>query len=152
MGGPNQKDVGLFMRGISNLGVSAALDTAPPTFSLQQATVGNDLGGTAGDLVFTFDSAITDAGTSVALADFVLKTGTANQAASDTVTDPFTLLPHNNVKFTVRPGTLMLNSLSHAGNTVLISGVVSATIIDAVGNTIVDVDQVVTNSYSLPVS
>tara|TARA_B000000460_G_scaffold249446_1_gene230561 strand:+ start:6028 stop:7647 length:1620 start_codon:yes stop_codon:yes gene_type:complete len=135
MGGPNQTDVGLFMRGISQ---ANTLDTAPPTFTMQHASTDTPLGFVAGDIIFIFDNAVSDAGTELETADFVLKTGLAGATPPVTVpTSKYDLVENvADKKYVLRPTQLMLNDMIDGEATTLISGYVPATTQDAGGNAI----------------
>ena len=77
IGGPRQNDVGLFMEGMSH---TNTVDVTSPTFTMSQITsAGAEMSvSRSGDMLFTFDSAITDSdGNDLQASDFVIQTGVA---------------------------------------------------------------------------
>ena len=151
MGGPNQENVGLFMRGISQ---TNTIDKAPPTFTMQHASSAQSYGYSAGDVIFTFDNAVTrdSLGAEFEDSDFVIRTGIqglsagqANDTASILVPDAqYNLIADPaNKKYVIRPvaASAFANALAYtdaAGET-MISGGVPATTQDLAGNAIVTV-------------
>tara|TARA_B100000519_G_C14227068_1_gene430551 strand:+ start:39 stop:1712 length:1674 start_codon:yes stop_codon:yes gene_type:complete len=82
IGGPRQNDVGLFMEGMSH---TNSVDVTSPTFTLSQiTTAGAEMSvSRSGDMLFTFDSAITDSdGNDLQASDFVIQTGVGGDQGS----------------------------------------------------------------------
>lgn len=155
MGGPNQENVGLFMRGISQ---ANTVDTAPPNFTMQHASSAQSYGYSAGDVIFTFDNAVTknSLGAEFEDSDFVIRTGIegASDVGSATILVPdaqYNLIADPaNKKYVIRPvaASAFANALAYtdaAGET-MISGGVPATTQDLAGNAIVTVSGVVASA------
>lgn len=159
MGGPNQENVGLFMRGISQ---ANTIDTASPTFTMKHATSAQNYGYSAGDIIFTFDNAVTQnaAGSEFEDADFVIVTGEAGSWAGaansqdrrretlDSATQYTLVADPDNKTYVIRPSASVLAEMVENTATTIISGSVPATVQDLAGNVIdsASLDQDITNA------
>jgi hypothetical protein len=105
---------------------------------MQHASSAVNLGFVAGDIIFIFDNAVSNAGIQLATADFVLKTGLAGAEPPVTVSTTKYDLVENvaDKKYVLRPTQLMINDMKDGTATTLISGYVPALTQDIGGNAI----------------
>ena len=137
IGGPRQNTVGLFMQGVSQ---TKTTDNTGPSFTLSEVTAANQTvaGSVTGDMIFSFNEAVTDtAGEELAASDFVIRTGAAGSAAgTDTLlvadTDYTVFENLNDKTFVIRPSTTIKRQLGEA--VVQVSGMMVAGIKDSLGN------------------
>ena len=158
MGGPNQENVGLFMRGISQ---ANTVDTAPPNFTIQHASSAQSYGYSAGDVIFTFDNAVTQNAAEFEDGDFAIVTGFEESYVQDlgsphpypqkSLTSPtdYTLVADpDNKTYVIRPNATVLAAMVAGDDTILITGSVPATVQDFAGNVIAssELSQSITNA------
>jgi hypothetical protein len=152
IGGPRQKDVGLFMQGVTP---TITTDNAGPTFILSEVTSaggGGIAGSVSGDMIFAFSEAVTDAaGEELRSDDFVIRTGTAGAVVGTdtllTAETDYTVVDNvNDTKFLIRPSVTVKSKLGQ--DAVTVSGMMVGTPQDILGNSMAASGQEVAGSVS----